>query len=195
MIKFLYGKNYTDRFLEILKEMDDRDCTVLDVCSGDCALYKIAFKGNKKIQYKGIDINEVFIREARNKNIDVTFCDVMINEIPKADYVVLQGSLYQFHPNCEMILRKLFDSANKKLIISEPVRNLSSSSSSLISFFSRFSADPGDGHKTYRFNKVSLKQLFEKSFAGLDISVREIPGGRDLILSVVKDKEWSLNET
>ena len=59
----------------------------------------------------------------------------------------------EFMTSNKLIIDKLINSANKKVIISEPIRNLSNSSSNIISFIARYSANPGTGHKIDRFNQ------------------------------------------
>lgn len=193
IIKILYGKNYKSRFLEVAKEIDE-DSSVLDVCSGDCALYDIGLKPFKNVKYKGLEINQTFINNAAKRGLEVTYSNILVDKIPEADFVVLQGSLYQFHPDCELVLKTLMNSARKKLIVSEPVQNLSSSSVGFISKLSKKSANPGDGHKTFRFNERTLIELVKKTFPSNQISYRLIPGKRDLIITIKNDSKMEPHE-
>jgi hypothetical protein len=66
------------------------------------------------------------------------------------------------------------------VIISEPVRNLSSSGVGLIAALARRSADPGSGQGDRRFDEVSL-DAFMRRYAHLIEHELTIPGGRDKI--------------
>lgn len=116
---FLYGRNYEARFQSIAEEIPDA-VELLDVCCGDCALYTWALEG--RVSYTGVDINSHFIKNAKKQSIKVLPLDIRVDNLPQSDYVVMQGSLYQFIPLHKQIVDKLLYSASRKVIISEPIR-------------------------------------------------------------------------
>ena len=114
------------------------------------------------IKYTGIDFNNVFLNHLRKKKIDVIHMDINQEKIPiKADYVVLQSSLYQFIPNHLQIIRKLLDVTQKYLIIQETVVSYTQSSNLLLSIIGKILNNPGDGYKTQRLDKQNLLKDLE----------------------------------
>lgn len=186
-MRFIYGKNYQARFQSLAEEIPD-NINVLDVCCGDYGLYTRQLKG--RVKYVGIDINESFINKAKKELITILPLNIVTDDLPFSDYVIMQASLYQFMPNHKLIIDKLINSANKKVIISEPVRNLSNSRSKIISFIARYSANPGTGHKIDRFNEESFRDIFFRNFKERIEKFKFIPGNRELmvILNAETDK-------
>mgnify|MGYP001299455819 CR=1 FL=1 len=179
-MQFLYGKNYSARYHAISEIIPEGE-SVLDICCGDCALYKrVLIK--KNISYTGIDINKKFVASSLKKSVNVLQLDIRNNVIPKADYVLMQASLYQFIPNHKLIIDKLLRSANKKLIISEPIRNLSSSNNSIIKFIARYSANPGTGHTVKRFSEETFRRFFTDNYKNVIVDFVLLPGGRELMV-------------
>ena len=121
LMKVLFKRNYKMRYLEIANLIENNS-SVIDICCGDAQLY--SFLKNKKIKYTGIDFNNVFLDYLRNKKINVIHLDINKEDIPiKADYVVIQSSLYQFMPNHLHIIKKLLEISKKYLIIQETVKS------------------------------------------------------------------------
>ena len=129
LIKILYGKYFLNRYRDLRSYIPIGD-TVLDVCSGDCNLYHFAIKGRN--QYTGVDINISKLK--KNKNVNQKQLDIINDPIPKADIIILQGSLYQFLPNQKLVIDKLLFNAKKKVIISEPIINIANSENIFIAF-------------------------------------------------------------
>lgn len=165
-LKLLYGRQYRDRYRVIAEEVGGDD--ILDLCCGDCAL-----AGYVK-SYKGIDFDEGFVRSARKKGIDVRHLDIAAQKIPQAQCIVLQGSLYQFIPHHEKLIKKMLGSA-KKVIISESGINVAQSKNALIAKIAKLLTSTSKTHKE-RFTKSQLMSLFEKWHAK-----KIIDTGRDLI--------------
>ena len=158
LMKVLFKRNYKMRYLEIANLIENNS-SVIDICCGDAQLY--SFLKNKKIKYTGIDFNNVFLDYLRNKKINVIHLDINKEDIPiKADYVVIQSSLYQFMPNHLHIIKKLLEISKKYLIIQETVKSYTSSSNFFFSLIGKILNNPGDGYKTKRLDKqLLLKEL------------------------------------
>ena len=178
-MRFLYGRNYEARLRSVGEEIPD-GVEVLDVCCGDCALYTRALRG--RVSYTGIDINPSFLENARKRSIKVLPLDVRIDNLPRSDYVVMQASLYQFIPLHKQLVDKLLYSASRKVIISEPVRNLSDSSNPIISFIARYQANPGTGHKINRFTEETFRTFFGNNYNELIEKFKFTLGGRELMV-------------
>tara|TARA_B100000519_G_scaffold124391_1_gene107469 strand:- start:697 stop:1320 length:624 start_codon:yes stop_codon:yes gene_type:complete len=183
LIKILYGKYFLSRYRDLRSYIPPGD-TVLDVCSGDCNLYHLAVKGRN--QYTGVDLN--ISRLKKNKNIYQKQLDIIEDSLPEADIIILQGSLYQFHPNQKMIIDKLLSNAKKKVIISEPIINIANSENSFIAYIAKYAVNPGTGHKTKRFTRQSLDHFFQTYYNKIIESRFLIAGGRDLVYILNKDK-------
>ncbi len=160
-LRVLHGKNYRARYQAVSKEIPD-GVEVLDVCCGDCALYTRELRN--RVSYTGVDVNPHFLGNARKKSIKFLQLDVEKDDLPRADYVIMQGSLNQFIPRHKLMVDKLLRAARTKVIISEPIRNLATSNNIFLSFIARRSTDPGTGHKPYRFNKETFREFFEENY-------------------------------
>jgi len=176
LMKCLYGHHYKYRYRAIAEKIP-RGASVTDVCSGDSVLYTRYLKGKNK--YTGIDINP--LTAFNSQWVKIIKGDIVKEAIPKADYIVMQGSMYQFIPNHKNVLDKMLFSARNKVIVTEPIVNLINSNSRLISFLSKYSVNPGDGHKTKRFTKKTLGHFFNKNYKDLIEDKYRIAGGRDML--------------
>jgi len=90
----------------------------------------------------------------------------------------MQASLYHFLPRADQLVTQMLAAARDRVVISEPVRNLSSSELPLIGALGRRAADPGVGGHAHRFTEQTLDTLlkqFEPEKAFL------IPGGREKV--------------
>ncbi len=180
VMRGLYGRHYRDRYEAIAAEIADQS-DVLDVCAGDCRLYTqcLSVKG---VRYRAVDFSPVFVRAARAKGIDATLLDVRRDELPRADVVVMEASLYQFLPDAGGVLEKLLRAARAKLIVAEPVRNLSSSSLGWLAGLSGQLTRVSEHHPLgapARFDEPSLEKLFTAA-PGFQ-RMFPIPGGREVV--------------
>jgi hypothetical protein len=74
----------------------------------------------------------------------------------------------------------MLEAARDRVIISEPVRNLSDSRLRLVARTARRATDPGVGGLAHRFDERSLDQLMER-YAARILRVFTIPGGREKV--------------
>jgi hypothetical protein len=173
----MYGEYYLKRYKD-LASIIPPNVSVTDLCCGDCSLYHYALKG--KNRYTGMDINPSY--NQNDQNIKVVKADILKDPIPISDYVIIQGSLYQFIPNHKEIINQMLDSARYKVIISEPVINLVNSKNKFISTIARYSANPGTGNKNYRFTKESLNNELQRYYKQYIEDIIFIAGGRDMVV-------------
>lgn len=177
IMQFLYGSSFEERYKAIAALIPD-GALVTEVCAGDAYLYK-NYLQKKNVVYLGLDINSVFLKHAQQSNIPFKLFDLRKDLIAKSDFVIIHASLYQFIPEEDRIMQKLLDAANKVLIISEPIRNLSDSSNSIIRFLAKKSANPGKAHTTQRFNEKAFRGFCSK-YPSLS-SLFSIKGNREMI--------------
>jgi len=155
----LYGRHYTSRYRAIA-ELIPAGASVLDLCCGPALLYKRYLK-SKSVHYTGLDINAKFIaRLIRQGGIGHVW-DLRSEEaLPSADYVIMQASLYHFLPDGAPIVNRMLQAARKRVIIAEPIRNLATSNSRLLSVVGRLFTNPGAGDHSLRFTEASLADFF-----------------------------------
>ncbi|MCB4790914.1 MAG: hypothetical protein LHV68_03405 [Elusimicrobia bacterium] len=178
LVRLLYGINFNSRY-EAIAEIIPEGVSVMEVCCGDCYLY-LNYLKKKKVKYTGLDINTSFIKSALERGVNVKYIDLNKGLLPNAQYVIMQASLYQFIPNHKAIVDKLLDSALEKLIIAEPVMNLSDSQNPVISYIAKRAADPGTGNALNRFNEQSLTVFF-RSYGDRFKRSFKIKGMREMV--------------
>jgi SAM-dependent methyltransferase len=155
----LYGRHYASRY-HALSGLIPPGAGVLDLCCGPAILYD-RYLRDRDVAYTGVDINERFITRLRRRGGRGIVQDIRKAEpLPGADYVVMQASLYHFLPDPAPIVDRMIEAASKKVIIAEPIRNLTTSSSGLLSLLSSLSTNPGTGSQSLRFNGESLDEFF-----------------------------------
>jgi hypothetical protein len=180
LMRMLYGKNFDARYQVIADEIPD-GASVVDVCAGDAYLYT-KFLIKKNIRYTALDNSPFFLRWAQKKGLDYRKINVFFDEFPKADVVVMMASLCQFIPKEKEIVQKLIQSARQKVLLSEPISNLSSSHIQIIARISQRLTTPFEDSGQYagkRFDEEQMVSLL-KSFPGFK-SVNKIPGGREIV--------------
>jgi hypothetical protein len=154
--RILYGRSYRRHYEALRREIGT--FSVLELCCGDCQIVDY-LQGNT---YQGMDINPRFVNHARMRGLNVSLQDVSVGALPQAECVLIHNSLYQFFPHYEKLIDKALASAQKKLIISEPVINLSSSSSRVVSFMAKRATIVGKGSSGKRFNYREMEEIFTK---------------------------------
>lgn len=177
VMRALYGRGFEARYRAIA-ELIEPGSDVFEVCAGDGYLYR-RYLAPKGVRYAGGDINEAFLRHARQSGVAIRRLDATRDPIPVADYVVLQASLYQFIPNHVSLIESLLGAARRSLIVAEPIVNLSTSASPLIRWLAQRSANPGDGHKAARFDAASLDAALRGPFGDRIQSSVTIARGRE----------------
>jgi len=173
-IRLLYRWHYNSRYRAAAEHIP-LGASVVDLCAGDCALYRYALQA-KGVNYLACDFNEIFLQWAKGNGIATRRLDLRLEEIPSADYVVMMGSLNQFIPNEGEIVEKMMRAAGKKVIITEPVRNLWQSPFPPARWAARWFTSIGSETFEHRFDETSFRErLAPYGFQGFT----PIAGGRD----------------
>ena len=155
----LYGRHYASRYRAIA-ELIPEGSSVLDLCCGPALLYH-RYLRPRNVKYTGLDINANFITRLIRRGGGGQVWDLRNNEpLPAADYVIMQASLYHFLPEASPIVNRMLKAARKQVIIAEPIRNLTTSNSGLLSLLGRMFTNPGSGEQALRFNETSLAEFF-----------------------------------
>ena len=179
VMRLLYGRHYDARY-KALAELIPNDKTVLDVCCGPAFLYQYYLQ-NRAVEYTGLDMNAAFIKRLIARGGKGEVRDLRENNpLPRADVVIMQASLYHFLPAAKPIVDRLLEAANCQVIIAEPIRNLATSRSPVLSWMGRMLTDPGSGDQPHRFTEASLDRLFA-DYAPLVAQSFLIAGGREKV--------------
>jgi SAM-dependent methyltransferase len=155
--------------------------SVLELCCGPATLYR-RYLRSRAGSYIGLDVNEGFVAALRRREIDARHLDLAdsAEPLPAADVAIIQASLYHFLPAPEAIIDRMLAAARERVIISEPVRNLSTSALPFVARLGRSAADPGIGGHAERFTEATLDELMER-YPERVRAAFAIPGGREKV--------------
>ena len=138
--------------------------SVTDICCGTARLYR-SFLREKDCAYLGLDANGHFIMSTKRMGIPSKLHDASADPIEPADYVVMCNSFYHFYDEKEDLLDRMRAAARKAVILSEPVRNMSSHGFGPLARLSNWLTNPGIGDYTRRFDPESFRRFAEKGGA------------------------------
>jgi hypothetical protein len=172
----LYGRHYFSR-CRVLADLIPDAASVLELCCGPAMLYRRYLKP-KHVQYLGLDVNPRFVAPLGAAGRLWNVQDDL--PLPRADYVVMQASLYHFLPDASPILDRMLSAAGKQAIVAEPIRNLSDGRVPLLAALARRQTDAGTGAQPQRFNEKTLDAFFSRYASQVSRSFL-IPGGREKI--------------
>ncbi len=179
VMRTLYGRHYSDRLSCVAARVPD-GAEVLELCCGPGTLYRRHLR-TRVGGYTGLDANQGFVDRLRAQGIDARVTDLTGPEpLPSSDVAIMQASLYHFLPDAAGIIDRMLTAARSRVIIAEPVRNLSSSQLPLVGRLGRQATDPGVGDHAHRFDAGSLAALMERYAGRIDESFA-IPGGREAV--------------
>ena len=187
LMRVLYGRHYAARMRAVADEVP-AGASVLECCCGPGTLYQRHLRGRVG-EYVGVDVNPRFVARLRRRGVDARRLDLSaaVLELPRADVVILQASLYHFLPDAERIVDRLLGAADQRVIVSEPVRNLASSRVPLLARLGARATDPGVGEHAERFTEASLAALMER-YRERVLKAFAIPGGREMVYVLSADR-------
>src|ERR1044071_6340186 len=114
----LYGRHYPSRYRAIA-DLIPADSSVVDLCCGPALLFN-RYLRQKNVSYTGLDVNAGFIRRLIRNGGSGQVCDLRKDApLPRADYVMMQASLYHFLPDALPILGRMLQAATRQVIIAE----------------------------------------------------------------------------
>lgn len=178
-MRALYGRHYAARYHALATIIPD-NASVLDVCCGPPIFYKRFLKA-KNVSYIGVDINERFVQQVRNSGAEGMLMDLRdAQNLPLADVVIMQASLYHFLPDPSPIVDSMLAAARETVIVSEPIKNFARSRIPIIAGVARSQTDPGVGGNKARFNEGDLDRFFA-AYEELLERTMTVPGGREKV--------------
>jgi trans-aconitate methyltransferase len=178
-MRVLYGRQYSTRSAVVAELIPDHS-SVVDLCCGPGRLYGRHLR-QKSVDYTGLDINVRFVEAVERLGGRAMAWDVSsARPLPKAEFVIMQASLYHFLPEPLPVLERMFEAATEGVIIAEPIRNFADSESRSLAAIGRLLTNAGAGEKPLRFTEASLDHLMSTFEAGVSKSFL-IPGGREKV--------------
>jgi len=181
----LYFFKYKQRFNDIIALLSDSDKQVLDLCFGDAYIAQHCEQQNKN--WIGYDTNSHFVKFAKSKGFDARCADLFEEvSLPKSDVCIISGSLYHFEKDLERLFKRMLQAA-PKLLISEPVVNLSSQKGFIGSVAKKLS-NAGKGEEQFRFNETSIIETLNKLQGPLCFSYKVISIKRDIVIEIKQNE-------
>jgi SAM-dependent methyltransferase len=161
-MRVLYGRYYGMRYRAVATAVL-RDASVLELCCGPGLLYQRELR-SRASSYIGLDVNAGFVAGLRARGVDARVADVETAELPRADVVVMQASLYHFLPEDRALamIERMRAAARSHVIISEPVQNLASSAIPILARLAARATATADGEQAQRFDEASLRAVVER---------------------------------
>lgn len=189
-MNILYLGKYKMRFQPLIQQIQGltTGTRILELCFGDVYLAEYCRKHG--YEWTGIDINSHFVATARKLGFDARYADLaQLEVLPPADLCIMMGSLYHFHPDPAIILRKMFI-ASDQIVISEPVLNLSSQPG-IVGFLAKRAASVGKGVEDFRYTRESFMNMLENNSRVIGYRIAEVEDhGKDLIVKLLKNAKY-----
>ncbi|MCR4317671.1 MAG: hypothetical protein NUW37_15125 [Planctomycetes bacterium] len=159
IMKVLYQGHLIDRYRK-LDRIIPNGVKVVEHCCGSAQFYRWLLS-KRDVDYLGHDVNPVFLRWASTMGIPVDSCDIVSGELPQGDWVLLQGSLYQFAPACRELLVRLQHSASTAVVVSEAVFNVGSHPSAVVRKIAHLATALNGRKVSFRFDRQKFRELAE----------------------------------
>jgi SAM-dependent methyltransferase len=176
----LYGRHHGARYRAVACLIPDRS-SVIDLCCGPGILFD-RYLRHRSIDYTGIDINPRFVARVNRRGGGGVLDDLGAGgPLPEGDTVVMQAGLYQFLPDPGPIVRRMLQAARERVIIAEPVLNLTASSNRWLGAVARRLTGPEPRVNPARYTEAS----FDAFLASLGVRVTRsfhVPGGREKVV-------------
>lgn len=180
-MNLLYKLKYRQRFRDMIEQIDAVDRRVLELCFGDTYIAKFCQASGRS--WQGLDINPHFVRLAQKNGFHAERADLLtLSPLPPADVCIISGSLYHFIDHLEEIFAKMLAAA-PKIILSEPISNLSDSDSWL-GRLAKKAAKAGKGDATQRFNRERLLEALNRLQDQFSFHYWVIKETRDLLVVI-----------
>jgi glycosyltransferase involved in cell wall biosynthesis len=184
VMKLLYRSQWEPTYREVADRIPG-GASVVDVCAGTARIYRDFLK-DRACEYLGLDFSGHLVMSASRHGAPMRRFDLLCDEVPEADYVVMCSSFYHFHDREDEIFGKLKCAARKAVIISEPVENLLSRGPSRWSRLMRRFTNPGVGDFGFRHDLASFQSFAERHGAA---EVRYEPGWRNAVAVFETERE------
>jgi hypothetical protein len=180
----LYLGKYTDRFRDIIEILDQKDLTIVELCFGD--IYIAQHCKNTGKRWMGYDINPSFVDFAVRKGYNAGIVDLFsLESLPSADVCIIAGSLYHFHHHIDALMRLML-SSSKKIVISEPIKNITSTRG-IVGSLAACASNAGKGNENFRYTRGTLLNMLDLYRKRYNFNYTVISEAKDLLLQITHD--------
>jgi hypothetical protein len=185
IMNLLYLGKYKKRFGDIIALFEKEDRIIVELCFGDIYIASHCRKTGKA--WTGYDMNKSFVAHATNKGFSAEAVDVITMEsLPPADVCIMAGSLYHFHDFMDKLFLLMLAST-RKIIISEPVKNITSSHG-MAGKIAACLSNAGKGREQFRFNHESLKEILDYYEKKYKFNYEILSEGKDILLKITHER-------
>jgi hypothetical protein len=185
VMNVLYAGKYKKRFKDITALLGPHDRSVVELCFGDWYIAMHCRKSGKT--WKGFDMNKSFVARAIGKGFSAEAVDLLATgSLPRADVCIMAGSLYHFHEAIDRVLPLMLACA-PKIIISEPVKNVSARSG-FTGAIAGYLSNAGNGGERFRYTRESLTAMLDVYKEKYAFTYEKLSEGKDLLLKIAYER-------
>jgi len=184
ILNILYWGKYKNRFDIILGFLSPKnDKKVMELCFGD--IYIAEWCKINSIEWIGVDINPNFVSFAKKKKYNCSIKDLSKFPIlPKSNTTLIIGSLYHFNLQLDDFIDYVMNYTNR-LLISEPIYNLSNQNS-ILGYIARRSTKVSKEKHSFRYNLKTIREKIKKINEGKYRCIELLKNDREIIIEIKK---------
>jgi len=157
-LKVLYGNIFDERFQCVVTRIPSSTQSVLDICCGTGIIFERYLK-IKNLHYTGLDLNKNLLKRVKKNGGNAIYMRLP-GKLPKADVILMMGSLYHFRGQENNIVDRMIEASRTKVIILEPVQNLLTSD--FFGFLGKCATYIQGTSSAHRLNEPQLKAIFQR---------------------------------
>lgn len=161
-MNILYFGKYNKRFKVITDILSQRtnNKKIVELCFGDTYIANWCKESN--IEWIGYDINPNFINFAKLRGFEAYYFDLLdFKDMSECNTAVMIGSFYHFHKHAEATVEHIMKFTDR-FILSEPIKNLSSSKG-FVGYLAKRVTKSGRGNEKFRYNYETLKNTLKST--------------------------------
>jgi len=181
VMNLLYLGRYRRRFKDITNLLEQKDNNIVELCFGDIIVAEYCKESAR--HWVGYDINGVFVNYALKHGHNAVSTDILsLESLPDADVLIFAGSLYHFNENMHKIWQ-LMTSCASKIILSEPVKNITSIKNFVGKIGARASA-VRNGAEAFRFDRRSLIEMLDRIKETYNFTYEIVSEKKDILIII-----------
>jgi hypothetical protein len=181
VMNLLYLGRYRRRFKDITNLLEQKDNNIVELCFGDIIVAEYCKESAR--HWVGYDINDVFVNYALKHGHNAVSTDILsLESLPDADVLIFAGSLYHFNENMHKIWQ-LMTSCASKIILSEPVKNITS----IKNFVGKIGARAStvrNGAEAFRFDRRSLIEMLDRFKETYNFTYEIVSEKKDILIII-----------
>jgi hypothetical protein len=181
VMNLLYLGRYRWRFKDITNLLEQKDNNIVELCFGDIFIAEYCKKSAR--HWVGYDINDAFVNYALKRGHNAVSTDILsLESLPDADVLIFAGSLYHFNENMHKIWQ-LMTSCASKIILSEPVKNITS----IKNFVGKIGARAStvrNGAEAFRFDRRSLIEMLDRFKEPYNFTYEIVSEKKDILIII-----------